>query len=325
LAALPCLDPSALAGADLDRAMQVLSLLGNAYVWAAPEPALRLPPPIARPWWAVAARLDRPPIIAHAELVLRNWRRLDPAGPLALDNLDTQLLFLGGLDERWFYLVTVAIEAAGGPGLAALLAALEAAATGDGPGLGVHLNALAGSLRAMLAALRRMPEQCDPYIFYHRVRPYLASWPEPGVIYEGVDETPRRFSGGSAAQSSLIQALDAGLGIRHDSPFLRDMRRYMPRPHRRLVEVLEASPSLRDYLTAGPPPGALIDAYDGCVELLDQFRRAHMEYSVRYISRQAAGEARGTGGTDFVPLLSGARKATRRAAIRRPAGGSTDS
>jgi indoleamine 2,3-dioxygenase len=321
LAALPCLDASGLNGAELERAMQVLSVLGNAYVWATPVADSRLPPPLARPWWKVAARLDRPPIIAHATLVLNNWRRLDPAGSLALDNLDTQLLFLGGLDERWFYLVTVAVEAAGAPGLVALISALEAAATQDEPCLMTHLDALAVSLRAMLDALRRMPEQCDPYIFYHRVRPYLSSWPEPGVIYEGVDETPWLFSGGSAAQSALLQALDAGLGIRHDSPFLRDMRRYMPRGHRRLIADLEASASLRDYLTGRDAlPGGVIDAYDGCVELLDQFRRTHLEYSVRYISRQAGqGEARGTGGTDFVPLLSAARKSTRQAAIGRPA------
>ena len=101
--------------ADLNRAMLLLSVVGNAYVWAGPTPATSVPETIAVPWSVVADKLGRPPILSHASVVLQNWRRLDPAGPLELDNLATQATVLGGMDEQWFYLVTVAIEAAGAP------------------------------------------------------------------------------------------------------------------------------------------------------------------------------------------------------------------
>lgn len=319
VAAMPPVDSAALQpGPELERAMLILSALGNAYVWATAEPAVRLPAALAGPLWAVAQRLGRPPIITHASMVLNNWRRLDSAKPIALDNIDTLQLFLGGLDERWFYLVTVAIEMDGAPAIRALAQATDPVIDADPDRLRGYLDTMRLALDRMLGTLQRMPEQCDPYIFYHRVRPYLSSWPAEGVIYEGVDERPRVYSGGSAAQSSLIQALDAGLGVRQTSPFLREMRAYMPPRHRRFVADLERLPSVRDRITAnGWDQPALLDAYNDTIMLLDRFRRIHLEYSVRYIKQQAPPEsaATGTGGTDFVPLLTGARKATRDAVL----------
>lgn len=74
-----------------------------------------------------------------------------------------------------------------------------------------------------------MYENCDPYIFYWKVRPYLAGWQNEdrlpdGLIYEGVDGNDelgnpihRKYIGGSAGQSALIQALDTVLQIEHHS------------------------------------------------------------------------------------------------------------
>jgi indoleamine 2,3-dioxygenase len=111
-----------------------------------------------------------------------------------------------------------------------------------------------------------------------------------------------------------LQALDAGLGVRHASPFLREMRTYMPPPHRRFIEALESNLPLRHFVleNKGSYP-ALPTHYNTCVQLLDSFRQTHLEYSVRYISHQAADpqSAKGTGGSAFVPLLTEARKETR--------------
>jgi hypothetical protein len=77
---LPVLDPGPLAdGRELERAMLLLTVLANAYVWGEGPGTDRLPPSLARPLHEVARRLDRPPIVAHASIVLNNWRRIDPA------------------------------------------------------------------------------------------------------------------------------------------------------------------------------------------------------------------------------------------------------
>lgn len=315
---LPVPDVDRLEGdSQLQRAMLLLTTFGNAYVWAEATPAARIPRAVAAPLWRIAEETGLLPIATHASTVLHNWRRLDKHGPIDLDNLAALQVFAGGIDEQWFYLTAVVIEAKGAAALPALVAAQRAAAAGRAEVVAQALALVERAIAASSSVLDRIPEKCDPHIFYHRVRPYLTGWPPPGVVYEGVDETPRLYAGGSAAQSALIQSLDAGLGVRHSDgetrPFLMAMRNYMQPGHRRFVEALEAGPSLRQFVLgqAADSP-QLADRYNACLQSLDRFRRKHMEIAVRYISHQAASaeEAIGTGGTSFVSFLSKARKET---------------
>ncbi len=321
LESLPVLDADHLQDTrELDRAMLLLSILGNAYVWGEATPAHCIPRGVAIPLWKVAEKLGIPPIVAHTHIVLRNWRRLDCEKPVTLDNIAPLQLFLGGLDEAWFYMVTVAIEAEGGRVVEALLDAQSAAATHDAEGALTALQKLEESLTTMVAILNRMPEKCEPFVFYHRIRPFIASWPEPGVIYEGVSETPHKLIGGSAAQSPLIQALDAGLDIVHDSErthsFLMEMRRYMLPANCEFLDSLANGASIRAFAAESKN----LAAYNACTKLVDTFRQKHLEIAVNYISnpaKQAGKSAIGTGGTDFVPLLSQARKETKARLIRK--------
>ena len=172
---LPEVDLDLLDSRDaLERAMLLLCIFGNAYIWGAEEPAGALPRAVAVPWCEVAARLGRPPIIAHASIVLRNWRRIDPEGPLTLDNLATLQTIGGGGDEQRFYLIPVAMEACGADGLVAMMQARSAAAAGRAQDLAVALDTIHAVVGALTEILSRTPEKCDPNIFYHRVRPFLA-------------------------------------------------------------------------------------------------------------------------------------------------------
>lgn len=80
--------------------------------------------------------------------------------------------FLGGQDEEWFVLIHVAIEAAAVPGLAAVAVAQEAAGADRPDALAEALLAMASTLETLNSILSRMPERCDPYIYFRRVRPY---------------------------------------------------------------------------------------------------------------------------------------------------------
>src|SRR5262249_13053243 len=53
------------------------------------EPSTVLPQNIARPLCDVCAQLGRPPILSYDGYALYNWKRFDPAGPVALGNIDT--------------------------------------------------------------------------------------------------------------------------------------------------------------------------------------------------------------------------------------------
>ncbi|OLB80000.1 MAG: hypothetical protein AUI14_08645 [Actinobacteria bacterium 13_2_20CM_2_71_6] len=304
--------------AERERAFLLLSCLGSAYVWAEQQPARRLPASLAVPWCQLAANLDLPPIVRHSSIVLNNWRRPAPEEPLDLTNVDTQVTFLGGVDEKWFYLATVGVELAGAPALRRLVDAQHAIAADDAGRLTADLLAVEPIVRETTRAVLSIERWCDPYVFYHRIRRWLTGWPEPGVVYEGVDETPRVYAGGSAAQSSLIQAFDAGLGIPHQheltATFLRGMRAYMPLPHRRFLADLEAGPSVYDYVAARRSDRPqLADAYAACVRAMSDLRAQHLGITGRYIGRfeRGAGGTKGTGGTDFVRLLTQARDETR--------------
>ena len=315
---LPEVDLDLLDSRDaLERAMLLLCIFGNAYVWGAEEPAVAIPRAVAVPWCAIADELGRPPIIAHASIVLRNWRRIDPEGPLTLDNLATLQTIGGGGDEQWFYLIPAAMEARGAEGLMAMMQARSAAEAGRAEDVGVALDTVHAVVGALTEILSRTPEKCDPYIFYHRVRPFLAGWPGEGIIYKGVSEEPRKLSGGSAAQSSLFQALDAGLGVVHEHddsrPFLLAMRAHMPPAHRRFIEDLEQNAPVRVFvLDQRRNHPRLRESYDACIASLDRFRKVHFELAIRYITRHAPDPsvARGTGGTELARFLRTTREET---------------
>jgi indoleamine 2,3-dioxygenase len=322
LAALPELDVAALTDADeAERGMLILSALTMAHVWGGKEPDFTLPRNIAVPLMALSQRLGRPPIVMHATLVLNNWRRLDPARPLALDNVDTQFTFTGSFDEKWFYLATLGVELAGAPAIVALVEAVAAAQSGDDNAVAEELTALESGIRQMTAALKRMTERCDPHIFYHRIRPYLAGWPAPGLTYAGTGAPPQIWAGGSAAQSSLLQSFDAGLGIRHEHAHTRDfldaMLQYMPPKHRALVAALRQTSTIRTRAESGSP--APRDAYNACIAATDEFRRKHIGLTSQYIIKQASTHVGpgtiGTGGTDFVEFLRESRVETARSQL----------
>ena len=73
--------------AELERAMLLLSYFGHGYVWGEPEPPDHIPSNIAVPWYRVAKRLGRPPVLSYASYALNNWRRIDPEGPVSLGNI----------------------------------------------------------------------------------------------------------------------------------------------------------------------------------------------------------------------------------------------
>ncbi len=64
-------------------------------------PATKLPANIAVPLCHAAKVLDRPPILSYDGYALYNWKRFDPAGPIALGNIDTVQNFVHLYDERW--------------------------------------------------------------------------------------------------------------------------------------------------------------------------------------------------------------------------------
>jgi indoleamine 2,3-dioxygenase len=308
------------------RARVILTHIANCYVWADPPVVDRIPAHLAVPWHAVSTQLGMPPMLTYADWTLNKWFRLDPNGPIAPGNLALTQNCAGGLDEEWFVLIHVAVEAAAGPGLAALPAAHHALIQHDTAGLTAHLTTLQSSLSHMNALLDRMRERCDPYVYYHRVRPYMFGWRgnpalPHGMIYEGIAEyggQPREFFGETGAQSTVVPSIDGALGISHEPDemrvYLRAMLDYAPPAHRAFVERLQNNgPNLRAYVRdAG---GSTRDAYNACIDALETFRGKHIQLAADYIFKQNEAAAQGTGGTPFMRYLNKHRRETRDALL----------
>jgi indoleamine 2,3-dioxygenase len=324
---LPPFELAALRSPAEERAaMRALSFLGHAFVWEGGAPDPVLPATLAAPWCALARRLGRPPVLSYASYALDNWRRFDDRGPLRVENLAILQNFLGGQDEDWFILIHVEIEALAARALRAAPGANAAAHARDAAVLTARLEDVAGALEAMLATLRRMPERCDPYVYFRRVRPFIHGWKNHpglpgGVTYQGVAELagPQRLRGETGAQSTIVPVLDALLGVAHAPDPLREyldeMRGYMPPPHRAFLDHVEAGGAVRSAvreLRAARPE--LAEAYDACLRWLEAFRTLHLEYAATYIHAQAGGGANpsdvGTGGTPFMKYLAKHRDET---------------
>jgi len=308
--------------------MRMLSYLGHAYLWGQPETVTRLPAKLATAWARAATSVGRPPILSYPSYCLFNFRKIDDTKPAFLGNIEIVQNFLGGADEDWFILIHVDIEARAAQALRAIPDLLEAAAEGNGEGMKTGLIAVYQSLQAMNATMLQMPESCDPYIYYTRVRPYIfgtknnPSVPD-GVIYEGCfNENPQLFRGETGAQSGIVPTLDALLGVSHENDplkeYLLEMRGYMVPQHRRFVEAVEEISSLRERAQASTDTD-LRGLYNACVHELFRFRAKHLEYAATYIHKQAAqhhnSTAVGTGGTPFMEYLAKHRDETKLAGL----------
>jgi indoleamine 2,3-dioxygenase len=275
----------------------------------------RLPAAISIPLLHISAYLEVPPVATYAAVCLWNYKPL--FADEHVDNLEnpaTLTTFTGSIDESWFYLVSVAIEARGAPIIPLMLTAIEAAREGDSHTVTVCLRAFAERLDDLGTLLQRMHESCDPQVFYNRIRPFLAGSKNMaeaglpnGVIYEDGTGTEqyRQFSGGSNAQSSIIQFFDIILGIEHRSTgekkdvsseselegrapppkhnFLLEMRKYMPGPHRRFLEDVTMVANIRDFVESNRKNRELTLAYDACLAMLRAFRDKHINIVSRYI------------------------------------------
>ena len=314
------------ASQDLKLAMSHLSFIAHAYIWGDNKPNESIPSVLANPWVKVANNQGRPPILSYASYCLDNWFLIDPDESISLENVGLINNFLGGVDEDWFVTIHVCIENAAADAMAACaeIAMLET----DSPESKTIelLKRVVISMQKVNEIFARMPEKCDPYIYYHRVRPFIFGTKDNpdlknGLIYKGeFDNQPQFFRGETGAQSSIIPSLDGALQITHTKDHLRhylnEMRDYMPPKHREFMEVLEKNSQVKKIIKES---AKLTSLFNDCLEEIRAFRAMHLEYAGTYIFKQAqiknpfgrgGSTITGTGGTPFMAYLKKHRDET---------------
>jgi indoleamine 2,3-dioxygenase len=274
-----------------------IGFLASAYVNQVGQPKVdALPRNVAVPLCRACDLLGRPPILSYDGYALYNWKRFDPAGPIALGNIDTLQNFVHLYDEHWFILVHVEIEAIAAEILAAIDRSAKAVEAGDAEEATLALREIAGALWRQVAVLRRIPEKMDPALYHRTFRPYIRFF--ENIVYEGVTQAPMNFRGETGAQSSIMPTLVAFMKIQHRqsvlTDHLADLRRFMPPEHRTLIAEVEAMPSVRGLADA--------EVYNDILEAMAMFREVHYGWAQEYINRWVE-DPRGTGGTPYMAWL----------------------
>lgn len=311
---------------NIRLAMVHLSFISHAYIWGGIKPESSLPEVLAKPWVKVSKTLGRPPILSYASYCLDNWFKIDEDEEISLDNVALITNFLGGVDEDWFVTIHVCIEDAASDAISAAQALAEMTDKNSEEEILDNLKTITKSLKKVNSIFSRMPEKCDPYIYYHRVRPFIFGTKDnpdlkQGLIYKGeYNDEPQFFRGETGAQSSIMPFLDGALGIYHTKDSLRhylnEMREYMPPEHRAMIDKVE---DISQALRLINQSKILVGEYNNCLEEIRAFRALHLEFAGTYINKQSqiknpfgrgGSTITGTGGTPFMQYLKKHRDET---------------
>ena len=316
---------------EIKLAMSHLSFIAHAYIWGAKNPSKVLPEVIARPWVQLSNILGRPPILSYASYCLDNWYRINPKENISLENVGLLNNFLGGVDEDWFVTIHVCIEDASRDAIQSANVISKLNEMNSIKDFSDNLKKIISSLRKVNSIFSRMPEKCDPYIYYHRVRPFIFGTKDnpdlkKGLIYENqYSNKPQYFRGETGAQSSIMPFLDGALGIHHTQDHLRhylnEMREYMPPEHRKAIELVEKRSKAKHLISKSKQ---LTSEYNKCLEEIRIFRAQHLEFAATYIHKQSqiknpfgrgGSTITGTGGTPFMKYLKKHRDETQKQKI----------
>ncbi|KAI1616985.1 indoleamine 2,3-dioxygenase [Exophiala viscosa] len=294
---------------EWQRAYSLLVFLTHAYIWGGERPAEILPPQITCPLLQASEHFGLPPLATYAALNLWNFATKESDGDLTEPgNLRSLHTFTGTKDEEWFYLISVSMEATGSIFIWELLRCLHAIGHDGSKTVLSCLQSITAGIDDLGRLLERMHEHCDPQVFYHNIRPLLAGSKgmaaaglPRGVFYDEGDGKGewRQHSGGSNAQSSLIQLLDIFLEVDHhatgdrspsqehsaskSNPFMQEMRNYMPRIHREFLSQIENLSNIKDYMSRPTTSDDVREAYNEAVAALVNMRDIHIRIVTRYI------------------------------------------
>ena len=316
---------------EINLAMAQLSFIGHAYIWGGNKPQNVLPEVVSGPWVKLSKYLGRPPILSYASYCLDNWYKIDKSEPISLNNVALINNFLGGVDEDWFVTIHVCIEDAATEAIDSAYNLSLLNNKNNVNEFSLELKKIVKSLKKVNNIFAKMPEKCDPYVYYHRVRPYIFGTKDnpdlkEGLIYENqYQNVPQFFRGETGAQSSIIPFLDGALGIYHTNdnlrPYLNEMRDYMPPKHRKMIENVEERSVAKECIDKSKK---LKLEYNQCLEEIRRFRAQHLEFAASYIHKQSKAKNafgsggstfRGTGGTPFMRYLKKHRDETNKQKI----------
>lgn len=217
IAELPLLDASKpnLPDQDVLRAAALLAILAHAYWYCKPTTPTSLPEVLSKPWAQVRARLGRrQEALTYIDLIVYNWRRKDPKGPLTVENLRLLFPTIGNEEEQVFYLTQLEILARCTDVVQTMLTAQNAVLTGNAYRVETALCTLSQQLDGIL---RTSLPKINPHIHSHTYVDAV-TWAKTVAPF-AVPIHPGDL-GPSGTSSPIFNALDIFLGRKQYASFL---------------------------------------------------------------------------------------------------------
>lgn len=276
----------------------ILSMIVHRYMWCdgSDKCVSEIPPEIGKPWYQASKRLGIRCVLTHAAVDLYNWRLIDETKPFSLDNITTNYTMTGKYSESWFYMIMIAIEGMGGQMFSKFVKLSELMKNKDNDQILEILVEFNTVLTDIKTVIKRTYENCDSDVFFKQLRIYLhgsRKAPNGKIVIKAdpTDDTDHDIdvseSGGSAAQSSLIQVFDSIFGTKHSADslnYLKEQRHFMPEQHRTFVECMNYTSNVRDYIM-NSDDNRLISAYNKCNSTFVKFRQVHFSLTGYYIAK----------------------------------------
>lgn len=257
---LPLLDASkrSLDDGDVLRATGLLAILAHAYWYCQPTNVSCLPEAVSVPWAQLRARLGRrQEAITYIDLIVYNWKRKDPTGPLAVENLSLLFPTIGNQEEQVFYLTQLEILARCTDVLRTLLKAQSAVLEDSVQNLESSLLTLSHQLEDIIRTSlpkisphQASPTHVDAVTWAKTVAPFAVP------LHQG-------DLGPSGTSSPIFNALDIFLGRKQYASFLgkeiQQLRTVYP-PMWRAFMLALSRVNVADYVAASKS-SSLREAY----------------------------------------------------------------
>lgn len=273
----------------------------------------KIPKILSLIWMYISDLIGRKPMIDYADLVLYNYgTHCESEDDLDNDihNFYIQKGFSNIIDEEWFFKIHLFIEWHGRKFVSSVLNCQKIMDNELIPN-GNHIYELVSHLEEIYKFQNniakeyfpKMYENCNPFIFFNRVRYYLKSF--ENVEYESFGI--KNYAGPTGAQSSLFNLMDIFLGIPSPSgPLGKQVEEFgkcIPLEHQKFLKYQKQRVSLRKFIQQRAiieDVTPLVRIYNHLVDGIYKIRVSHIKFVEDYIFANLPESVRntmkGTGG-----------------------------
>ena len=254
-----------------------------------------LPPAVARPLWSLSKHLNRLPSLTYASYVLSNFT--SPVEPRsAATDVRVAQTPTGTHDEDWFVAIHVSVESAGGEIVKAVDIIDRALEIGDDFSLVEALGSVESCMCFVIEVTPKLRERLAPAVFRDEIRPLL--YGHDRIRFSGVEGEPTvTYIGVSGAQSGVVRAVDAVLGVRHSEGIQASMNPFLACASQTHQRFFARAGGIGSRLANSRISERARQAHRRALESLAEFRRAHLAIVADYL--ETGTSAQGTGGTHF--------------------------